>query len=219
MKEQRITREAAEKICCEAKIDYDPAGDYYLQDDKELWKWGYDTPFAALVEEIWQEYYEESDIQGNRQLWAESILPAEIEGYKRVPNGEEYQSGDIYVSIEVEGNRYGIWFAPKMWNLYIHVPAGEYVITQDDTCPAWYNFEAEYKTEGEAYAAIEERCISSSVWAVFFDTPTRDGYVSQENDFTGNWKGSGRQPYTCVGEFDTETEAKAYLKKRIADCE
>jgi hypothetical protein len=46
------------------------------------------------------------------QDWADENLPESIPGFYRIENGSECCEGDIFVSIEIDGKRYGKWFRP-----------------------------------------------------------------------------------------------------------
>jgi hypothetical protein len=55
-----------------------------------------------------------------------------------------------------------------------------------------------------------------SSWAVFWNNGAGDGYVEEVDGLSGNYRGSGHWPHTCVGEYDTREEANAALAALIA---
>lgn len=53
----------------------------------------------------------------------------------------------------------------------------------------------------------------NTVYAVFFNRPSGEGFISKESDYSGNWKGSKHDPFSLMDYFKTEQEAKDSLKQ------
>jgi len=49
-------------------------------------------------------------------------------------------------------------------------------------------------------------------YAVFFDRTDCDGFITQEDQWSGNWKGSKYGRNAFCGEFDTMKEAQKFLE-------
>jgi hypothetical protein len=99
-----------------------------------------------------------------------------------------------------------------MWYLWINRPSGEYEITDSpERFDAHFDLVDEYDSEEDARDAVWQIKSNSTVYAVFFDGSTNRGYVSREDDLSGNWRGSRDYPYWCMAEFISEDEAEAYL--------
>lgn len=69
-----------------------------------------------------------------------------------------------------------------------------------------------YDSKKELHAAIED-LKGKPVFACFHDTASDEWFVSEEDDCSGNWRGSKYDPFTCVKEFDTREEAERYIKQ------
>ena len=75
-------------------------------------------------------------------------------------------------------------------------------------------FETENYEEAEKY--IEDAIERTKVFAVFFNNAANEGFVSEENCFSGNWEGSKYGHSSCYGKFDTEEEAYNYLEQLLS---
>jgi len=69
----------------------------------------------------------------------------------------------------------------------------------------------EFNTEELAKNYITEQEEQTKVFAVFFNRPAWEGFIRQENCYSGNWKGSKYGYYNYITDFPTETEAQKYL--------
>ena len=69
----------------------------------------------------------------------------------------------------------------------------------------------EFPTEQEAKNCISEREEETTVYAVFYNYPAGEGFVRQEHDYSGNWKGSKYGYSNYQNDFKTEEEARKYL--------
>ena len=76
----------------------------------------------------------------------------------------------------------------------------------------YYNEVGMYDSKEELEKAIEE-LRGKPVFAVFEDHAAGEVYYSQEDNLTGNWKGSREGHANLIAEFDTEEEAKKYVDK------
>jgi hypothetical protein len=104
----------------------------------------------------------------------------------------------------------------KMVYLWIDGPAGEYEYTNRPEAPGpHFNLAGEFKTIKAAREEVGRIIAESTVYVVFFDDTANTGFVSEESDLSGNWRGSRDYPFRCVAEFDTEAEAEDYLKSLI----
>jgi hypothetical protein len=70
-----------------------------------------------------------------------------------------------------------------------------------------------YDSKEELEKAIEE-LRGKPVWAVFENRAAGEVYSSQEDNLTGNWRGSREGHANLVQEFDSEEEAKKYVRER-----
>jgi hypothetical protein len=70
-----------------------------------------------------------------------------------------------------------------------------------------------YDSKEELDKAIEE-LRGKPVFAVFEDRAAGEVFWSEEDNLSGNWRGSKYGHANCVAEFDTEEEAKEYVKKQ-----
>ena len=69
----------------------------------------------------------------------------------------------------------------------------------------------EFTSEKLAKQYITEQEEQTKVFAVFFNRPAWEGFVSQEDCYSGNWKGSKHGYYNYITDFPTEAEAQKYL--------
>lgn len=105
-----------------------------------------------------------------------------------------------------------------MWYLWVNASAGEYEI---DNSP--YPFDSHFTIAGEfatyldAAMEVRRRCESSKVWAVFYDDASNTGFVHQEDDFSGNWKGSKWHPHRWIKSFKSFYAAEKFLACLLAD--
>jgi len=95
--------------------------------------------------------------------------------------------------------------------------AGEYYIAEleGDDCrqDGYFTCYQEFSTEKEAKQYITERKEETTVYAVFYDYPAGEGFVSRENCYSGNWKGSKYGYSNYQNDFKTEEEAIIYLNE------
>jgi hypothetical protein len=104
-----------------------------------------------------------------------------------------------------------------MFYLWIDGPAGEYEYTDMPEAPGpHFNLAGEFETIESAREEVRRIIVESTVYAVFFDDTTASGYISEESDLSGNWRGSREHPFRCIGEFGTEAEAEAHLAALLA---
>ena len=103
------------------------------------------------------------------------------------------------------------------FGLFVNNAAGEYYIQQirEDDCrqDGYFTCYCEFSTEEEAKNYITERKEETTVYAVFYDYPAGEGFISQEHDYSGNWKGSKYGYSNYQNDFKTEQEARKYLDK------
>ena len=95
--------------------------------------------------------------------------------------------------------------------------AGEYYIAEleGDDCrqDGYFTCYQEFSTEKEAKQYITERKEETTVYAVFYDYPAGEGFVSRENCYSGNCKGSKYGYSNYQNDFKTEEEAIIYLNE------
>lgn len=72
------------------------------------------------------------------------------------------------------------------------------------------NYVDEFDTLAEAEAAREE-LRGQTVYAVFWNRGEARGYVSAEDNLSGNWRGSRDGFYSCVSEHETQESAEMAL--------
>ena len=101
------------------------------------------------------------------------------------------------------------------YGIFENNAAGEVFIReleQDDPRKnGYFTCYSEFTTEAEAKNYIIEREEESKVFAVFYNYPAGEGFISQENCFSGNWKGSKYGYSSFQNEFNNEQEARKYL--------
>ncbi len=116
---------------------------------------------------------------------------------------------------------------PKVkYQLLYNGPAGEYYVNEwtEEDLDNWedrgvrnqyghFNEVGMYDSKEELEKAIEE-LRGPKVFAVFEDVAAGVVYYSEEDNLTGNWKGSREGHANFVAEFDTEEEAEEYVRKR-----
>lgn len=99
------------------------------------------------------------------------------------------------------------------WILWTDNAAGNYWVEKSNkrrpNCYA--DLEMQFCTKKEAVKYVESWQRNSTVYCVFFNRSAWDGYVSEENDLSGNWRGSMHGHYNLAGEFKTKKEAYDYL--------
>lgn len=66
--------------------------------------------------------------------------------------------------------------------------------------------------EHEIRSALN-KIAGKTTYAVFWNNGAASGYVEAVNGLSGNYRGSGHFPYTCVGECPTREEAESMLMK------
>jgi len=102
-----------------------------------------------------------------------------------------------------------------MYGLYVDRAAGEYrILYTYATTPHQINqfsCVAESYSEDEILELVRKMREESKVFAVFFNHATGEGFVSVEDCFSGNWRGSKYAPYSLIGEYATEEEAAQAL--------
>lgn len=98
-----------------------------------------------------------------------------------------------------------------MFGLYVNHAAGEYrILPVDENTPRQFGYFScveEFPTWEEAEAKARKLREETSVFAVFFDHAAGEGFVSVEDCFSGNWRGSKYGSYSLIGEYKTEEEA------------
>jgi len=111
-----------------------------------------------------------------------------------------------------------------MYQLMVNSAAGDYYVTEwtqselDNWSGAGYRTQEGHYNEYGLYDTKEElnKAISGfagkNVYAVFYDGSAGDAFVSEENNLSGNWKGSKYSPYSFVKVFDNQEEAKKYAR-------
>jgi hypothetical protein len=72
------------------------------------------------------------------------------------------------------------------------------------------DFVGEFETIEEAEEAYEQ-LRGKPIFAVFWNNGAADGYVSQEDNLSGNWRGSRDGHYTCVAEQENQADADKVL--------
>ena len=104
-----------------------------------------------------------------------------------------------------------------MYGLFVNYVAGEeYIIPIDEKTPrqdGYFSCIAEFETWEEAEAHVQKMREESEVFAVFFNHAAGEGFVSREDCFTGNWRGTKYAPYSLCGEYASEDEAFEALAK------
>jgi len=102
-----------------------------------------------------------------------------------------------------------------MYGLFVNYAAGEeYIIPIDEKTPrqdGYFSCIAEFPTRSTAEAYVERMRKESEVFAVFFNHAAGEGFVSVEDCFSGNWRGSKYGHYSLIGEYKTEEEANRAL--------
>jgi hypothetical protein len=82
------------------------------------------------------------------QDWADENLPESIPGFCRIGNGGDCRNEDIFVSVEIEGKRYGKWFRPV-----------EEKVRDCEICKLWTTNLSFVCREGEQYEEVVcDRC-------------------------------------------------------------
>ena len=71
----------------------------------------------------------------------------------------------------------------------------------------------EFTSEQKAKNYITEREEETTVFAVFYNYPAGEGYIRQEDDYSGNWKGSKHSYYNYVEDFKTREKAENCLNE------
>jgi len=93
--------------------------------------------------------------------------------------------------------------------------AGEVFVREleSDDCrqDGYFTCYQEFSTEQKAKDYIIEREEETTVYAVFYNYPAGEGFISQEDDCSGNWKGSKYGHSSYQNDFKTESEARKYL--------
>ena len=146
----------------------------------------------------------------------EEILQVVTEAYRNVPG-----LLDTFTDLRTE-----IGFPPDedeedyesfSYGIFVNNAAGDCYITKlsenDSRQDGYYTCHQEFDTEELAKQYITEREEQTKVFAVFFNRPAVDGFVRQEDCYSGNWKGSKHGYYNYVIDFPTEAEAQKYLDK------
>jgi hypothetical protein len=105
----------------------------------------------------------------------------------------------------------------KKYGIFENIGAGLAYVDFADAKPesSYYNLIETFDTREEAEDYIEKKKKETTIWAVFFDLGAAEGFVSEENDYSGNWRGNKYPHYTLEGEFDTEEEAENYLQSLL----
>lgn len=67
-----------------------------------------------------------------------------------------------------------------------------------------------YDTPKQLQEAIEEQA-GPTVHAVFFSQSSGEGFVSEENNLSGNWRGTKYPGHGLMGEYPTSEETDAQL--------
>jgi len=102
-----------------------------------------------------------------------------------------------------------------MFGIFINRAAGDYYIQEmhSDTPlqDGYYHCVESFPTEQEAKDCIAQYREQTAIYCVFFNRPAWEGFVSQEDNFSGNWRGSKYNYYNLCGEYKTEEEAKSRL--------
>jgi hypothetical protein len=110
-----------------------------------------------------------------------------------------------------------------MYGLFVNYAAGEHfiqVIAADELRDVGYfTCIAEFETWEEAEAKVQEMREESKVFAVFFNHAAGEGFVSVEDCFSGNWRGSKYGHYSLIGEYKTEEEANRALDELMKPVE
>ncbi len=112
------------------------------------------------------------------------------------------------------------------YQLLYNAGAGDYYVnewTQEDLddwensgCRKQYGHYNEiglYDSKEELEEAIEE-LRGEPAWAVFEDRVAGEVYASQEDNLTGNWRGSREGRANLVQVFDSEEEAREYVREQ-----
>lgn len=58
---------------------------------------------------------------------------------------------------------------------------------------------------------VLNKLAGKETYAVFWNNAAADGYIEAVDGLSGNYRGSGHYPHTCVGEYETRAEAAAAL--------
>ena len=110
-----------------------------------------------------------------------------------------------------------------MFGIYVNHAAGEHFITEicEDTPNQLGGFSriAEFAAREEAEAHVQKMREESKVFAVFFNHAAGEGFVSVEDCFSGNWRGSKYGHYSLIGEYKTEEEANRALDELMKPVE
>lgn len=77
------------------------------------------------------------------------------------------------------------------------------------------SFMGEFETREEAEAKAAELA-GEPMWAVFLNVPAWTGYVEEVDSASGNYRGSGRHPFSFQCEFETKEEAEAALSNILS---
>ena len=108
----------------------------------------------------------------------------------------------------------------KSYALYINNAGGSYEIIEYELWeeiprdrPYHYSLVDVFKTEEDAKAYVEEIKKETTCYAVFYDSARGEGFVSEEDDLSGNWQGSKYGYSTYMGNYGTEEEALEELRK------
>ena len=112
------------------------------------------------------------------------------------------------------------------YQLMVNTAAGEYRVNEwtEEELEDWENSgyrtqEGHYTevglfdTQEELDAAIKEE-EGEPVFAVFENDPAGEVYWSEENNFSGNWRGSREGHANLVDEFKTQAEAEKDVVRR-----
>ena len=107
-----------------------------------------------------------------------------------------------------------------MFYLWINAAAGDYEISENpEPADGHLTMAGEFETYLLAAEEVHRRCESSKVWAVFYDNASNTGFVHQENDLSGNWKGSKWHPHRWIKSFKSFYAAEKFLSYLTADTE
>ena len=102
-----------------------------------------------------------------------------------------------------------------MFGIFINRAAGDYYLQKlYSSIPlqnGYYHCAQSFPTEQEAKDEIARVREKSTVYCVFFNRPEWEGFVSQEDDFSGNWRGNKYRYYNLCGEYKTRKGAEDRL--------
>lgn len=171
-------------------------------------EWSCRGGYAEYFEGSWRTYPRGSSLEKAIQEGIGRFLNGE---YERDEEGTDEDELDEMVERDEEGT--------DEYLVIENPPAGEVQIVHADNYtrnryPHWHVvYEADTYEEAEEY--IEERKRSTIRYAVYFNRPAGEYMITEENDYSGNWRGSKYGHFTFQADFETYEEAEKYVEEHF----